>query len=469
MLHVEDSDYAPIHFSMREKRHKDLAHKYIMGLPESGIFTPDHDLHRLRRNALNSMFSKRSITAYEPMVQGFVEKMCSRIESYRGNGQVLNVRLLFTCFTTDVVSEYSIGRCTNLMSTEDLGFKWRSLLDTWMMHCHWFKHFPIIWKSLNATPPSIITWLAPDMELVVDLQNKNRAQIKDVIRTEFKGATHPTVFAEVLHSRLPAAEKDPERLFQEGQSVLGAGSETVSSTLGHLMFYILDNPEIHQRLREEILPIMPQRDSRPTWQQLEQLPYLSTVIQEGLRFSPGISVPVGRVAPHQTIQFKGWTIPAGTTVGMSLMALNFDPQRFPDPHKFVPERWMNKEGQHPPPEHFAFSKGTRICVGIKYGAFTLPLRFLFPIITSPTPILLLLSLSAYASTQGSEISCELTLKIVDGCSLGYCELYLALAALIRRFEFELYDTRADEVVHPFYDAFVPMPREYAKGVRVRVS
>ena len=49
---------------------------------------------------------------------------------------------------------------------------------------------------------------------------------------------------------------------------------------------------------------------------------------------------------------------------MSLMHLNNDGAKFPEPLKFIPERWLNKEGRLP--ELYAFGKGTRMCVGIKY-------------------------------------------------------------------------------------------------------
>lgn len=52
----------------------------MLGIPLSSIFTVDHDLHKLRRSALTSMFSKRSVTVFEPIPQQMIEKMCSRME-----------------------------------------------------------------------------------------------------------------------------------------------------------------------------------------------------------------------------------------------------------------------------------------------------------------------------------------------------------------------------------------------------
>ena len=52
-------------------------------------------------------------------------------------------------------------------------------------------------------------------------------------------------------------------------------------------------------------------------------------------------------------------------------------------------------------------------------------------------------------------------------SLAYAELYLTLSALLRRFDFELFETTIADV-EPVCDAFMPMPRIDSKGVRVFV-
>lgn len=413
-IHINDPNYAPTHFSSREKRDKYENHKWMLGIPMSSIFTVDHDLHKIRRGALTSMFSKRSITAFEPILQQLIEKMSARIEEFRNQREVLDLRLLFTCFATDVITEYSLGQCKNLLSRPNLAPQWRATFNTWLLNCHMFKHFPPVWWIMNNTPDSWVTWMIPDMQMVVDLQNNNRRQIDEIIRTQdIQKPAHPTIFHELLRSNLPVQEKTRERLFQEAQTVLGAGTETVSSTLSHLIFYLLQTPGAYAKVKAELHNLAPHADAVPTWSQLEQLPYLNAIIQEGLRFSPGIACRSPRVA-HNDLYYNGWTIPAGTCVGMNIMFLNNNPAKFAEPEKFVPERWLDNEGKTP--EIYSFGKGTRMCAGI---------------------------------------------------NLGYAELYLGLAAIVRRFDLELYETGIEDV-HPVLEGFVPFARRESKGVRVLV-
>ena len=53
-------------------------------------------------------------------------------------------------------------------------------------------------------------------------------------------------------------------------------------------------------------------------------------------------------------------------------------------------------------------------------------------------------------------------------SLAYAELYLTLSAMLRRFHLELFDTTSEDI-EAVCDAFMPMPKEDSKGVRVMVS
>ena len=95
-----------------------------------------------------------------------------------------------------------------------------------------------------------------------------------------------TVFHALRDSKiLPPQEKTVDRLQEEGQVFVAAGSETTAKTLTIIFFHLLDNPMIFNRLRTEL-------ESAPgatSWNALQQLPYLSAVISEGLRLDFGIT------------------------------------------------------------------------------------------------------------------------------------------------------------------------------------
>ena len=84
-----------------------------------------------------------------------------------------------------------------------------------------------------------------------------------------------------MASDLPSEELSVTRLQDEAIGIIGAAIGTPKSTLSLASFYILDSPDILHRLREELIHAIPDPKIPPTLPQLERLPYLTAVIQEG--------------------------------------------------------------------------------------------------------------------------------------------------------------------------------------------
>ena len=156
--------------------------------------------------------------------------------------------------------------------------------------------------------------------------------------------------------------KANQRLWQEGLSLIGAGVETISNTLNVILFHLLQNKAQLGRLQNELHSIMPNPAYLASWSQLEQLPYLTAVITEGLRKAMGTTSRFIRVAPRQDLQYKSYVIPAGSAVSMSTMPLHNNAQVFREPHSFIPERWL---GENVKSDLFVFGKGPRMCSGQK--------------------------------------------------------------------------------------------------------
>ena len=64
------------------------------------------------------------------------------------------------------------------------------------------------------------------------------------------------------------------------------------------------------------------------------------MIQEGLRLAYGVATRLQRVAPNEPMQYKDWIIPPGTSTGMTAVLVHSNPEIFPEPHEFKPERWV---------------------------------------------------------------------------------------------------------------------------------
>lgn len=204
-------------------------------------------------------------------------------------------------------------------------------------------------------------------------------------------------------------------------TITGAGFETTASVLRLVFYYIFSNQEILRRLRAEIDMVKGDGDAVLEIKTLEQLPYLTSVIMEGMRLSPAIGSRMARIAPDRDIFYGDFRIPAGTPVGMTTILMHTDETLYPTPMSFNPDRWMDFDVRRKLDKTYApFSRGTRICLGMQYVNLSLPFVSSFAII--PALLTHLISLS----------------------SLAWAEMYLTISHVIQLFDFEFEDVEAGD-------------------------
>jgi len=152
-------------------------------------------------------------------------------------------------------------------------------------------------------------------------------------------------------------------------SVLEAGSDTTATTIHTFVLFMLWNPDALRRARDEIDRVVGP-DRMPVWEDEERLPWIIACIKETLRRRP----PTIMGVPHQVDEddvYNGYVIPKGSTVIGNIWAIHMDPNRYPNPQAFDPERFYNKDtptrwGSGPDSDkrdHYAFGWGRRFCQG----------------------------------------------------------------------------------------------------------
>ncbi|KAK0193931.1 cytochrome P450 [Armillaria mellea] len=141
-----------------------------------------------------------------------------------------------------------------------------------------------------------------------------------------------------------------------------AGADTtVSVVLSTILAFVL-YPEVQAKAQAELDAIIgPTR--LPNFEDRPQLPYIDAILLEALRWNPVVPLSIA----HRNVQedvYRGYYIPAGTTVIGNTWAMLHDEKDYPNPHVFDPERFISTEGKETQPEPIAaFGFGRRICPG----------------------------------------------------------------------------------------------------------
>jgi cytochrome P450 len=135
-------------------------------------------------------------------------------------------------------------------------------------------------------------------------------------------------------------------------TLLVAGHETTATALSWAMERLTRHPEKLERLRAEALAG-------------KEETYLTATIQETLRLRPVIVLVIRKLT--EPVEIGGYELPAGASVTPSIHLVHRDPEVYPEPDRFLPERFL----ETPPGTYtwIPFGGGVRRCLGAAFAQF----------------------------------------------------------------------------------------------------
>ncbi|KAF2166545.1 hypothetical protein M409DRAFT_66571 [Zasmidium cellare ATCC 36951] len=427
-LHISSPDfYSQLYTSASNPRDKWKFSADMVGTPSSFFASVEHHVHRGRRMPLNKFFSKKSVYELEGRISGHVEKLCKRIEEFRGTGKPLSLRYAFAALTIDVVSEYAFAKSYGALDDLDFAPYWMDAVDSILEGCYINQFFPWLPALMKNLPLWVVEKLNPHITTVIKYQKDLSEQIQTIMDNpeQDKETDNLTIFHEFLTSPdLPLADRNLTHFTEEAQNLIGAGQTTTAHHLNTTMFHILDNADVLARLKGELETAMPDPRILPPLHELENLEYLSAVITEGHRLSPGNIHRLARIShdpiptPFPTPTAPTHLIPPNTPISMSILTQHHTPSLFPSPKTFSPARFLSPPSQDLKRYVVPYSKGTRNCIGQ---------------------------------------------------NLAQAEIYMALAAVVRRFEVEVWETERGRDIDVVFDFITPKASRESRGLRVLVK
>jgi cytochrome P450 len=173
--------------------------------------------------------------------------------------------------------------------------------------------------------------------------------------------------------------KDPEtgagfnmnELWGESNLLIIAGSDTTSTAMAGTFFYLANNTAALQKVCKEIRENFSDVEEIVTGQRLSSCSYLRACIDETMRMTPPVAGALPRQVLTGGLDIDGRHIPAGCDVGVPIYAIHHNPEYFPRPFDYMPERWLTSGESNPLLDHLPaaqsafnpFSIGPRGCIG----------------------------------------------------------------------------------------------------------
>jgi cytochrome P450 len=138
-----------------------------------------------------------------------------------------------------------------------------------------------------------------------------------------------------------------------------AGHETTANALSFTFDLLSRHPDVLRRLRAEVSRVLGGRS--PRLEDLAQMPYTKAVIEESLRLYPPAWV-FERIALEDD-EVLGYRIPKGSIVAVAPWVIHRNPELWPNPEGFDPERFLKPDPNRHKLAYIPFGAGPRTCIG----------------------------------------------------------------------------------------------------------
>ena len=152
---------------------------------------------------------------------------------------------------------------------------------------------------------------------------------------------------------------------------LFASQDATSSACTWLFQIMADRPEILDKVREENLALRKgNRDAPLSIDLLETMVWTRAVVKETLRYRPPV-IMVPYLAKKDFPITENYTVKKGSMVIPSVWPATHDPEAYPDPDSYVPERWITGDADQQVKNWLVFGTGPHYCLGQQYAQLNL--------------------------------------------------------------------------------------------------
>ncbi|KAF3483012.1 benzoate 4-monooxygenase cytochrome P450 [Arthroderma uncinatum] len=347
------------------------------------VSTLNSDLHFARRKQVIGLYSAPVVSGpvYEKILKTHMDQFVTAIEEEAASSpsRVANGLGWVTWLTGDIMIRLVYGDNHNIRLLADK--ESRATMTELMPETN--AADVTAYEALAAFYPKVISrilGLFPPKSAMADFGlNQVEAALskaggtKETTGSNDSPSTHLGRLVELYESNGPSPEiPDKRYIASDCLDHFIAGTRTTNDFLGAMLWHLSlpQNRERQERLRLELKDAGIRPGTCPDISILQKLPYLNCILKETLRTNPPIPLQLPRVVKEgEALTVMGFKIEPGTNIASQSYTLHQDPNPYPDPEAWRPERWeaspKSDEYRQMQRSFWPFGSGARMCTGMK--------------------------------------------------------------------------------------------------------
>ncbi|XP_045538779.1 cytochrome P450 6k1 [Papilio machaon] len=332
------------------------------------LFTMKSPLWGSLRRRLTPVFTSAKLRSQQRHFIDKTQQLMQRIKMDMDKEKQVNLRMVYSDYTTDVVGETSFGVASD-STLSGRGPLRAVTLD--FMEFSWWRG--LAWASIFFYPDLIdIFGFTFFPKAATDYFRRVYGQIVQQ-RGGYAAPGEGGDLLDALRKIKQESDKNGEEirddvLVAQAAIFLQGGFDTTASAMAFATYELANLPHVQDKLYNEIIEIKHNiGEAELNMDKLQGAKYLECVIKEALRKYP----PMGWLDRVSSVDYEiddKLTIPAGTPVYVNAIGMHYDPLHFPEPHIFDPDRFLpENENNIKPFTYFPFGEGPRVCIGRRFA------------------------------------------------------------------------------------------------------
>ncbi|XP_062137476.1 probable cytochrome P450 6a23 [Drosophila sulfurigaster albostrigata] len=147
-----------------------------------------------------------------------------------------------------------------------------------------------------------------------------------------------------------------------------AGFETSSTTMGFALYELAQHQDIQDKLRAQIKEVLAKHNNEFSYDNIKEMELLEQVVMETLRKYPVLANLTRKATSNYSLDDPKYYIEKDSLVVIPALGIHYDPDIYPEPEKFKPERFTESAIQaRPSCTWLPFGDGPRNCIGSRFG------------------------------------------------------------------------------------------------------